>query len=90
MKHLSNRDPTHVGNLFDKCSDKFHQQEPETPPNMAGGKEEKRRKRVKETFRGPKCQRYHYLFISLDESHLAGLVSHSQWDPEVKGASDQD
>ncbi|KAK1893715.1 50S ribosomal protein L2 [Dissostichus eleginoides] len=50
----------------------------------------KEKKRVKETFRGPECQRYHYLHISLDEAHLAGLVSHSQWDPEVKGASYQD
>lgn len=77
-KHLSKRDPTPV------------QREPETSQNRAGGKERKRRKWVEETFRGPKCQRYHYLSISLDETHLAGLGSHSQWDPEVKGASDQD
>ncbi|KAI9537501.1 hypothetical protein NQZ68_023746 [Dissostichus eleginoides] len=72
----------------------------QTPPMFSGNlkprrtrQEEKRgkeKKRVKETFRGPECQRYHYLHISLDEAHLAGLVSHSQWDPEVKGASYQD
>lgn len=78
MKRLLKGDPTHV------------QREPETSQNMAAGKDRKRRKRVEETFRGPKCQGYHYLSISLDETHLAGLVSHCQWDPEVKGASDQD
>lgn len=76
-KHVSKRDSTHV------------RQEPETSRNMAG-KERKIRKIVEETFRGPECQRYHYLSISLNETHLAGLVSHSQWDPEVMGASDED
>lgn len=66
----------------------------ETPPMFSGNltplrtwKEEEKKKK---TFRGPKCHRYHYLSISLDETHLAGLVSLSQWDPEVKRASDQD
>lgn len=39
---------------------------------------------MKETFRGSKCQRYHYFSISFDETLFAGLVSHSHLDPEVK------
>lgn len=40
---------------------------------------------MKESFRGSKCQRRHYVSISFDETpFLAGLVSHSQLDPEVK------
>lgn len=54
------------------------------------GKERKEEKDWMKTVKGLKCQRYDYLSISLNETHLAGLVSHSQWDPEVKGASNHD
>lgn len=73
-KHASKRNPTYI------------QRELETSQNRAG--EEVREKKTwnEETFRGPKFQRYHYLSISIGEIHLAGLGSHSQWAPEVKGA----
>lgn len=42
---------------------------------------------VKEAFGGPKCQRYHYLSIPTDETHLAGLVSRSGKGFQVTAAS---
>lgn len=50
----------------------------------------RKEKKTEETVNGLKCQRYDYFPISLNETHLAGLVSHSQWDPEVKRGSNQD